>query len=100
MTSEAVTEGHPDKICDQISDAVLDAYLQQDSHAHAAAEENIRRNGLDARMESICADVRQLPPSLGAGQFDCCISNPPYLRAAPGTQVEDGFCAGDVGKET
>ena len=30
FTSESVTEGHPDKICDQISDAVLDAILEQD----------------------------------------------------------------------
>ena len=30
FTSESVTEGHPDKICDQISDAVLDAILAQD----------------------------------------------------------------------
>ena len=30
FTSESVTEGHPDKICDQISDAVLDALLEQD----------------------------------------------------------------------
>ena len=30
LTSEAVTEGHPDKICDQISDAIVDAYLTQD----------------------------------------------------------------------
>ena len=30
FTSESVTEGHPDKLCDQISDAVLDAILEQD----------------------------------------------------------------------
>jgi S-adenosylmethionine synthetase len=30
FTSEAVTEGHPDKICDQVSDAILDACLEQD----------------------------------------------------------------------
>ena len=30
LTSESVTEGHPDKMCDQISDAVLDACLEQD----------------------------------------------------------------------
>ena len=30
FTSESVTEGHPDKVCDQISDAVLDAILEQD----------------------------------------------------------------------
>jgi S-adenosylmethionine synthetase len=38
LTSESVGEGHPDKICDQISDAVLDAHLQQDSNAKVACE--------------------------------------------------------------
>ena len=38
FTSESVTEGHPDKVCDQISDAVLDAVLEQDSEARVAIE--------------------------------------------------------------
>ncbi len=38
FTSESVTEGHPDKICDQISDAVLDAILEQDKYARVACE--------------------------------------------------------------
>ena len=38
FTSESVTEGHPDKICDQISDAVLDAILAQDPYARVACE--------------------------------------------------------------
>ena len=38
FTSESVTEGHPDKICDQISDAVLDAILAQDPNARVACE--------------------------------------------------------------
>ena len=38
FTSESVTEGHPDKICDQISDAVLDAILEQDPNARVACE--------------------------------------------------------------
>ena len=38
FTSESVTEGHPDKICDQISDAVLDNILEQDSTARVACE--------------------------------------------------------------
>ncbi|MBQ7485948.1 MAG: methionine adenosyltransferase [Clostridia bacterium] len=38
FTSESVTEGHPDKMCDQISDAVLDAILAQDPMAHVACE--------------------------------------------------------------
>ena len=38
FTSESVTEGHPDKLCDYISDSILDAYLAQDSNARVAAE--------------------------------------------------------------
>ena len=38
FTSESVTEGHPDKICDQISDAVLDAILKEDKNARVACE--------------------------------------------------------------
>ena len=38
FTSESVTEGHPDKVCDQISDAILDDILSQDPHAHVACE--------------------------------------------------------------
>ena len=38
FTSESVTEGHPDKVCDQISDAVLDAILEKDPSAHVACE--------------------------------------------------------------
>ena len=38
FTSESVTEGHPDKICDQISDAILDTIIAQDPEAHVACE--------------------------------------------------------------
>ena len=38
FTSESVTEGHPDKICDQISDAILDAILAKDPDARVACE--------------------------------------------------------------
>ena len=38
FTSESVTEGHPDKICDQISDAILDAIIEQDPNARVACE--------------------------------------------------------------
>lgn len=38
FTSESVTEGHPDKVCDQIADAILDALLEQDPHSHVACE--------------------------------------------------------------
>ena len=38
LTSESVTEGHPDKLCDQVSDAVLDAMMEQDPHSRVACE--------------------------------------------------------------
>ena len=38
FTSESVTEGHPDKICDQISDAVLDAIMEKDPQGRVACE--------------------------------------------------------------
>ena len=41
FTSESVTEGHPDKICDQISDAILDAIIVQDPNARVAAETSV-----------------------------------------------------------
>ena len=44
FTSESVSEGHPDKICDQISDAVLDAHLAIDPDAHVACETLVTTN--------------------------------------------------------
>lgn len=41
FTSESVTEGHPDKVCDQISDAILDAILENDSEARVACETTV-----------------------------------------------------------
>ena len=38
FTSESVNEGHPDKICDQVSDAVLDACIKEDENARVACE--------------------------------------------------------------
>ena len=38
FTSESVTEGHPDKLCDYISDSILDSYLEKDSNARVACE--------------------------------------------------------------
>jgi len=44
FTSESVSEGHPDKICDQISDAILDAYLKQDPKSRVACETLVTTN--------------------------------------------------------
>lgn len=44
VTSESVTEGHPDKVCDQIADGILDAYLEQDPKSRVAVEVMASRN--------------------------------------------------------
>ncbi|MBQ4228029.1 MAG: methionine adenosyltransferase [Clostridia bacterium] len=54
FTSESVTEGHPDKICDQISDTILDAILEKDPNAHVACE-CIATTGLILIMGEISA---------------------------------------------
>lgn len=44
ITVESVTKGHPDKVCDQIADSILDAYLKQDAQARVACEVCINKN--------------------------------------------------------
>lgn len=46
FTSESVTAGHPDKVCDQIADAILDALLENDPHSHVACEVTAIPNGI------------------------------------------------------
>lgn len=61
--------------------------IELEPSAHAAALENIRRNGLSGRMESICADIREIPSLFSAGSFDICVSNPPYFSSGPQSQA-------------
>ncbi len=44
FTSESVTEGHPDKLCDYISDSLLDEYLKQDTDSRVAIETFVSKN--------------------------------------------------------
>jgi len=55
LTSESVTEGHPDKLCDQISDAILDAILAKDPYARVACETAVT-NGLIIVLGEITTD--------------------------------------------
>ncbi len=55
FTSESVTEGHPDKICDQVSDAVLDAILEKDPNARVACETTVT-TGMVMIMGEITTD--------------------------------------------
>ncbi len=74
--------------------------IELDDAAHAAALENIARNGLDARLFSICADLRTMP--FPPGRFDVCLSNPPYFSGGarhsrnPGARQEDTCTAKDL----
>jgi S-adenosylmethionine synthetase len=63
ISSESVTEGHPDKVCDKISDAILDAYLAQDSKSRVAIETLVKENTvvLAGELTSIgSVDVKQV----------------------------------------
>ena len=60
--------------------------IELDDAAHRAALDNIHRNSLSARMNSICADIRHVNQLLPAGSFACCISNPPYFSGGPADQ--------------
>ena len=52
FTSESVTEGHPDKVCDQISDAILDEFLTKDSSSRVAAETTVTTG-----MALVCGEI-------------------------------------------
>ncbi len=53
--------------------------IEIDENAHTAALENIRRNGLQARLSSICGDFR----AFATGSYRVCLSNPPYFPGGP-----------------
>ena len=53
--------------------------VELEERAHLEALENICRNNLSARMESLCADLRSVSERFSPGSFSCCVSNPPYF---------------------
>ena len=61
--------------------------IEIDETAHIAAQKNIAANGLDARLSSICADLRCVPFLFSPGSFTTCVSNPPYFAAGPKSQT-------------
>lgn len=78
FTSESVTEGHPDKVCDQISDAVLDAILEQDKNAHVACETTATTGMIHVMGEISCdcyvdipAVVRKVVDEIGYDNPGC-----------------------------
>jgi len=65
FTSESVSEGHPDKLCDRISDAVLDAFLTEESHARVACETFATTNRVVIGGEVGLADHSNLARMMG-----------------------------------
>ena len=65
FTSESVTEGHPDKVCDQISDAILDEFLTKDKHSRVAAETTVTTG-----MALVCGEITS----------DCYVDIPAVVR--------------------
>jgi len=65
FTSESVTEGHPDKVCDQISDAILDEFLTKDRHSRVAAETTVTTG-----MALVCGEITA----------DCYVDIPQIVR--------------------
>ena len=65
FTSESVTEGHPDKVCDQISDAILDEFLTKDKSSRVAAETTVTTG-----MALVCGEITS----------DCYVEIPSVVR--------------------
>ncbi len=89
FTSESVSEGHPDKLADQLSDAVLDAILTQDKHAHVACETMVKTGiaiiggeittnawiDLEALARKVILDVGYDSSDVGFDGATCAIMN-------------------------
>jgi len=78
LTSESVAEGHPDKLCDQISDAILDAILEKDPYARVACETAIT-NGLIIVLGEITTDCYvEIPQIVREVVHDVGYTHPEY----------------------
>lgn len=87
ITCESVTEGHPDKVCDQISDGILDAYLSVDPQAHVAVETMASQNtvmiagevtsreqiDLQSTARGVIREIGYVRPGLGFDADRCLI---------------------------
>ncbi len=105
FTSESVTEGHPDKMCDQISDGVLDAILSQDIHGRVACETfisvglvvvggEITTTGyvdIQNLVRNIIREIGYIDPTQGFSASGCAILN------AIGSQSQDIAQGVDIG---
>lgn len=57
--------------------------IEIDERSHTAALDNIARNGLAGRLNSICTDLRHINDEFSPGTFHACVSNPPYFSGGP-----------------
>ena len=85
FTSESVTEGHPDKVCDQISDAILDEFLSKDNRSRVAAETTVTTG-----MALICGEITA----------DCYVDIPEVVRNTIRNIGYTGTCSGGFDADT
>ena len=118
FTSESVSEGHPDKICDQVSDAILDALLAQDAQARVACEALVKTGLLVLAGEvsskaqidygrlarKVIADIGYTDMSLGFDAKTCGVlvaieeqSQDIAVGVDEGSGLHEGLGAGDQG---
>jgi S-adenosylmethionine synthetase len=111
FTSESVTEGHPDKMCDQISDGVLDAILSQDIHGRVACETfisvglvvvggEITTTGyvdIQNLVRNIISEIGYIDPNQGFSASGCAILNAIGSQSLDIAQGVDIGGAGDQG---
>ena len=69
FTSESVSEGHPDKLCDRISDSILDACLRVDENARVAVETMVKGMDSESRRQRSRRRQRRRNGRLGSGNF-------------------------------
>jgi S-adenosylmethionine synthetase len=79
FTSESVSEGHPDKLCDQISDAVLDALIAEDPHSRVALE-TLAKTGLIVLAGEITSKA-----------------SPDFIKIARKTTIQVGYDSDEIG---
>lgn len=77
-TAESVTEGHPDKLCDQISDAILDAILEQDPYARVACEVSVAMGVVIVLGEITCRSYVEIPEVVRRVVRDAGYTKPEY----------------------
>ncbi len=111
FTSESVTEGHPDKVCDQISDGVLDAVLAEDPTGRVACESFVTRGlvivggeittktfvDVDRLVRSVVAEIGYNHPKYGFDAASCAILNGIGRQSPDIAQGVDTGGAGDQG---